>query len=108
MIIALLIPIILASTFIIYNLCFSKYFKESIKEGLETYDVSKDAVINKNTNNIKNLSSNISKIQNQLNKMTNAINKVKSTNVVNDSKLKLIEDEIEKTKNAIDEAQNQE
>jgi len=107
MIIALLIPIILASTFIIYNLCFSKYFKQSIKEGLQTCGITKDAVIDKNTNNIKNISSNISKIQNQLNKMTNAINKVKSTNTVNDSKLKIIEDEIDKTKNAINKAQNQ-
>ena len=104
MIIGLLIPIILASVFIIYNLWISKYYNKYIIEGLKSCGLTKDNTISNNTKKVGKLSIKVSSLSKQLNKMMNSLNKVKNTNNINDNKLKIIENEIIKTQKEIDKA----
>lgn len=107
MILGLLLPIILASVFIIYNFYFSKYLKDNkIIEGLENNcNTERNKLLYKNSASVDMLKEKFDELAKTVNTMNSSLEQLTQSDNIQTSKIDQIEKEINKAKNKAEVAQ---
>lgn len=97
----IILPIILASVFLLYNMFFSKYLEKKNREGLTNNDCDseKNTLIYKNNATISSLKQNVDNLMKQVNDLV-------LSNTNQESRIETIESEIKKAKASAQVAQS--
>ena len=96
----IILPIILASVFLLYNMFFSKYLEKKNIEGLTNNDCDseKNTLIYKNNSTVSSLKQSVDNLMKQVNDLV-------LSNTNQESRIETIEKEIQKAQNSAQVAQ---